>query len=377
MTEPIRVLQVMGLMNRGGAETMVMNLYRVIDKSKIQFDFVVHNSGEGAYDREITELGGRIFKAPKYNGKNHFIYKNWWNLFFKEHPEYKVIHSHIRSTAAIILKIAKKYGCTTIVHSHSTSSGCGISALVKNLYQCPIRYISDYFMGCSQVAGEWLFGKKICSTDRYINMRNAIDTSKYVYDKSVAHEVRSEFNYLNSDFVIGHVGRFSEPKNHMFLLEIFKELHDKDSNCKLLLVGDGELRSKIEGKICELGLNNCVKLAGSRSDVNRVLMAMDLFLFPSLWEGLPVSVVEAQASGLPCVVSSSVTNEVCLSELVTSISLSDDEMIWCDKIFKMIVEIKKSERHNMQETIVNAGYDVFETSKWLSDFYKKCYNEAI
>ncbi len=372
----IRVLQYIGSLSQGGSQAMIMNLYRSINKGEIQFDFVVNQSNKETFTDEVKSLGGRIFTAPRYNGKNHFAYKKWWNTFFKKHPEYKVVHSHIRSTASIVLKIAKKYGCTTIVHSHSTSSGSGISALVKNIYQYPIRYISDYFMGCSKASGEWLFGKKVCNSDKYINVKNAIDTSKYIYDDMVSKQARAELCYKDTDFVIGHVGRLSEPKNHIFLLKIFNELHKKNNNFKLLLVGDGDLRAQIEDKIDELNLNDCVKLVGSRSDVNRLLLAMDLFLFPSLWEGLPVSVVEAQASGLPCVISSSVTDEVVLSELVTSISLTDDEKTWCKKILKIVDETKKTSRPNMQECISKAGYDVVETTQWLSDFYKKCFLEA-
>ncbi len=372
----IRILQYIGTLQSGGSQAMIMNLYRAINKELIQFDFVVHNVNNETFTEEVEKLGGKIFVAPRYKGKNHFKYISWWNSFFKEHTEYKVVHSHIRSTAAIVLRIAKKYRCITIAHSHSTSSGNGIGSIVKNIYQFPIRYISDYFMGCSQIAGEWLYGKKICSSDKYINMRNAIEVNKYTFSSEIAKEVRDELN-LGDNTVIGHVGRFSEPKNHMFLLKVFAEIHKRDKKSRLLLVGDGELRSQIEKKITELNLNDSVILTGSRSDVNRLLMAIDIFIFPSIWEGLPVSVVEAQASGLQCAVSTSVTQEVCLSELVTRISLSSGAEFWCDKVFEMNEKLKMYGRPNVQDAICKAGYDANASAEWLSDFYYKCFKEAV
>ncbi len=363
----IRVLQVFGVMNRGGAETMIMNIYRAIDRDNIQFDFVIHGNQIGAYDEEIKALGGKIFQAPKYTGKNHFKYKKWWKNFFIQNPEYKIVHSHVRSTASIILGLAKKYNCITISHSHNTSSGFGISSIVKNFLQRRIRYISDYFMGCSEAAGLWLFGKKICQSDRYFNVRNAIDVQKYCYSKNIADEVRKELGYTDSDYIIGHVGRFSEQKNHMFLLDIFNEALKKNENCKLLLVGGGERKWLIEKKINELGLQNHVQLVGVRKDVERMLMAMDVFLFPSKFEGLPVSVIEAQASGVSCVLSSTISKEVCITELVRLVSLKES----CDNWSNIVLNCKTQHRVSPSEKIVSEGYDVSNSVIWLSQFYKK------
>src|SRR5690625_2672586 len=152
MQKPNRILHVFGGMGRGGAETMVMNLYRKIDRSKIQFDFIVHTQNKCDFDDEIELLGGRIYRVPRYNGKNHFQYKRAWHKFLMNHPEYKIIHGHVRSTASIYLKIANSYGLITISHSHNTSSGKGFSAIVKNIFQYKIRYIADYLFACSQTA---------------------------------------------------------------------------------------------------------------------------------------------------------------------------------------------------------------------------------
>lgn len=361
----IRVIQYIGSMKIGGSQSMIMDLYRNIDREIIQFDFVIHADGITPLAIEAQKMGAIIYECPRYCGKTARSYSKWWNDFFKQHPEYKIVHSHVRSTASIVLNIAKKHGCKTIAHSHSTSSGGGINAIVKNLFQYQIRFIADYFIGCSQEAGEWLFGKRVCISNRYFIVRNAIDSKKYIYDEIIANSVRKELGYSKNEIVIGHVGRFSKPKNHMFLLNVFNEIHKKNKQYKLLLVGDGELRDDIEQKIYEYGLSNEVTLLGVRSDVNRLMMAMDLFLFPSLWEGLPVSVVEAQAAGLPCVISDSITKEVCITPLVKQISLKCSIDEWC----KYITHNNTAKRSNTQQAIIDANYDIHNSAVWITKFY--------
>lgn len=365
MAQPIRILQVLGTLDRGGAEAMVMNLYRAIDRDKVQFDFVVHTAVPAAYDDEVIALGGKKYVAPRYSGKNHFAYKKWWERFFAEHSEYRIVHSHVRSTAAILLSIAKKHGCVTIAHSHSTSSGSGFSAFVKNMLQHPIRYVADYCIGCSQIAGEWLFGKKICVSDRYISMPNAIDVSSYGYDPNTAQILRRELDFREDDIVVGHVGRFSEPKNHLFLIDIFEQLYKHNDHYKLLLVGDGELQEQVRKKVQDRGLNNAVQFTGTRSDIPQLLMAMDVFLFPSKWEGLPVSVVEAQAAGLLCIISDVITHEVCITPLVQQISLHEPLSVWSSAVTKSIDTSHK----DVRQEIIAAGYDISNTARKMADFY--------
>ena len=215
MSDPIRIIQVFAQMNRGGAETMIMNLYRMIERSQIQFDFIVHTNEECAYDNEIRSLGGRIYRVPRYNGKNHFEYIKSWNKFFKTHPNYKIIHGHVRSTASIYLKIAKKFGLVTIAHSHSTSSGTGFSSIVKNILQYPIRNIADYLFACSEQSGEWLFGKNASKRNNFVILKNSIDVKKFVFNERVRFEKRKELK-IDDKFVIGHIGRFIPSKNHKF-----------------------------------------------------------------------------------------------------------------------------------------------------------------
>lgn len=371
MTKPVRILQVFGKMNRGGAETMIMNLYHNIDRSKVQFDFIIHTNEFCDYDCEISSLGGKIYRVPRYNGKNYFIYKESWNNFFQKHTEYKIIHGHVRSTASIYLKIAKKYGLITISHSHSTSSGSGFPAIVKNILQYPIRFTADYLFACSKSAGEWLFGKKACQSDNFFVLKNAIDTAKFTFDKNIRIQKRKELK-IEDKFVIGHVGRFTTVKNHIFLIDVFRAFHDKNAKSVLLLVGDGELRQSIEKKVRDLGLSDNVIFTGVRSDIPDLLQAMDVFLFPSLYEGLPVTLIEAQASGIKCFVSDSVTEEVKITNQVEFVSLEQSPENWAEEILKYE---DGYDRKDTYQEICNAGYDIKDNARWLQEFYLKEYNK--
>jgi len=362
----VRILHVLGGLNRGGAETMIMNIYRTIDRSKIQFDFVVHTDLHCDYTDEILDLGGIIYSIPKYNGKNHFKYKKKWELFFQEHTEYEILHSHIRSTATIFLPIAKKHGLKTIVHSHNTSSGKGVSAIVKDIYQLPIRCIADYFFACSVSAGKWLFGRKIISSDRFHIVRNAIDAHAYAYSEDVRKNIRKELHISDSCFVVGHIGRFHEQKNHDFLIEIFNEIHKNHANSMLILVGDGSEKEKIVSKVKKMNLSDNVVFTGVRNDVPSLLSAMDAFVFPSYFEGLGIVAVEAQASGLHTICADTIPQEARITDLFEYLSLSDDSKKWASSVMKYTGGY---ERHNMCLAICNAGYDINCTTGWIQDFY--------
>lgn len=365
MPQSIRVLQVFAQMNRGGAESMIMNLYRNIDRSKLQFDFVVHTDKKCAFDDEIQLLGGKIYRVPVYKGTNHFTYKKCWNTLLHEHPEYKIIHGHVRSTAAIYLKIAKNYGLMTIAHSHSTSSGTGLSAIAKNILQYPIRYTADYLFACSAFAGTWLFGEKACKKDNFFILNNAIDAKQFIYDEGKRNDKRREYQ-IEDKFVIGHVGRFQAPKNHEFLIDIFKIVHDQNNNAVLLLVGDGNLRLTIEKKVDCLGLTDNVIFTGVRSDIPELMQAMDVFVFPSLYEGLGIVAVEAQAAGLHCIVADTIAKEAYMTDLIETVSLKESADDWASKILKYIDGYK---RRNTYGQINLSGYDIGETTQWIEKFY--------
>lgn len=355
----IRVLHIVTDMRCGGLETMLMNYYRAIDRKNVQFDFLEHRPDESDYDREIKELGGRIYRIPRLNPFS-VRYKLILRKFFREHPEYRIVHVHQDCLSGIILKEAKRCGVKVrIAHSHSSNQDKNLKLLVKLYYK---RKISDYatdLLACSQEAGKWMF----CGSDFKV-LNNAINMEKYVYSKEIRHDIRKQFQIPKETLVIGHVGRFSYPKNHTYLLDIFKKISDQ-MDAVLVLVGDGELRKKIEDKILQLRLKDRVILTGIRSDVSDLLQAMDVFLFPSLYEGLPVTIVEAQAAGLPCLISDKVPIECKKTELVHQISLEEDIMCWVNEA----IEVSKMERKNMSKEIQMSGFDIGENAKKLAGYY--------
>lgn len=376
MKYPIRILHVLGRLDRGGAETMVMNLYRQMDRKQIQFDFILHTTDECSYSEEVRALGGRIYAVPAYTPSAAGQYRSAWKKFFGEHPEYKILHSHIRSTASLYLPIAKKYGLTTIVHSHNTSSGKGIKAAVKSVLQYPLRFQADYLFACGRAAGEWLFGKRACGSERFFILPNAIETEKFKYNVQKRQEVRKSLGCHESTLVIGHVGRFERQKNHNFLLRIFAEIEKERPDSRLILVGEGELREKTEQAAMELELTEKTVFLGNRDDVNELLQGMDAMVFPSLYEGLPVTIVEAQAAGLPVLMSDRVTKEVIMTELVHQQSLpdgkedvKDNAKNWACKVFA----ISGERRIGREQEIKTAGYDITMTAQWLWNFYRKLF----
>lgn len=367
----IRILHVLGGLGRGGAESMVMNLYRAIDRTQVQFDFIIHTEEHQAYYDEIISLGGRIYSFPAFNGKNYFKMKSIWKNFFKDHPEYKILHSHVRSYASLYLPIAKKAGLKTIIHSHSTSNGKGIASAVKRIMQYPLRWQADHFFGCSKEAGEWLFGKKVVENEKYHILQNAIDTEQYRFNPEIRREYREQLG-LGEKKTFIHVGRFHPAKNHTFLLNLFAEIHKQDSNTVLLLAGDGELRSAIESQIAELNLQNDVLLLGSRSDVPKLLMAADCFLFPSVWEGFGMVAVEAQAAGLPVICNTTIPQTVSVSKKCLFVS-TDDLNAWKRSAIDLINSSSRNDAHTMSE-IVEKGFDIKTSSRLLTEFYLANWN---
>ena len=362
----IRVLHVIGIMNRGGAETMIMNYYRHIDHQRVQFDFVENENDGAFFDEEIQKLGGRIFHCPKFSGINYIIYRKWWKSFFTNHREYSFVHGHIGSTASIYLAEARKQGIITIAHSHGIKS-VGFRQYLYDILSYRTRYIADYLFMCSRQAGLDRFGlHAISSHNRAFLIPNCIKADDFRYDELIRNRKRNELLLDESVLLFGHVGRLVEVKNHEFILNVFQEINTMVPSSRLLFVGDGELRSDIERRIELLGLKNKVILAGDRSDVNELLMAMDVMIFPSKNEGLPVTLVEAQCSGLPCVISDKVPSDSVLIESLVSVrSLNDSTKEWATTALRGCL-VNRSECADM---IKRAGFDIESKSKWLEDFY--------
>ncbi|MFV9551014.1 glycosyltransferase family 1 protein [Algibacter sp. PT7-4] len=378
--KPIRVLQVLTIMNLGGAETMIMNYYRHVDKSKIQFDFLLHRSERGFFDDEIESLGGKIYRMSPIRPHTHFLYKKKLEQFFDEHPEYNVVHSHLNALSSTILKIAKAKGIQTrIAHSHLAvepyvlkkifKKNTDIKATIKDAIQSLIKYKvkkhATHFFACGLKAGEWLYGKNNASKITIIN--NAINSSLFTYNPNLSLQVKKELG-VSGKKVIGHVGRFNEQKNHFFLIKIFNEILKKDKNCVLALAGNGNLMSPIKKEVKKLEIKNQVLFLGLQKNIPKLLQGFDLFLFPSLYEGLPVTLVEAQSSGLPIVTSNTVTTEVDITGLITFLDINNDsESKWA----KTVLNKLNYERLNTSSQIKKGGYDIYENASKLQEFYIK------
>lgn len=354
----IRVLHVVTYMGRGGLETMIMNYYRHIDRTKVQFDFLVHRSFTADYDNEILALGGNIYRIPKLNPFSP-LYFRALDSFFSEH-HYDIVHSHLDCLSAYPLKIAEKHGVKTrIAHAHNADQDHNLKYLIKAYAKRRIpRYATDFF-ACSQAAGQWMFPGQ-----RFQVMKNAIDVRQYIYNPETERKMKEKFG-LQNKFLIGHVGRFSPQKNHNFLIDIFQYVEKSEKSAVLLLLGAGDRKEKIESKVRQLGLQDKVIFLGSRDDIPEVLQALDVFVFPSLYEGFSIAVTEAQAAGLPCILSDRVPRECKLTENVEFLSLDLSPREWAEHI----IRYKGMPKENQFDVICNAGYDIEENAKQLENFY--------
>lgn len=362
----MRILQVVTNMDRGGLETMLMNYYRCIDREKVQFDFLVHRQERAAYDDEIELLGGKIYRLPRLVPWSR-SYLAAMNRFFEEHPEYRIVHVHQDCLSSVILKTAKSHGVPVrIAHSHSSSQDINLKYPIKLWYKRSIsKYATDLF-ACGNAAGDWMFSG---ATYRVIN--NGVYTPDYLPNVEKRHAIRDALG-LKDELVIGHVGRFSQPKNHPFLLKLFAALLKKTPNAVLLLVGGGENMPQIQSQAQALKIASHVRFLGIREDVSNLMQAMDVFVLPSLYEGLPVTMVEAQAAGLPCLISDKVPQECILTEgLVDVVPLSAGTEAWAKKI----LEKCNTPRIDHSAEIAAHGFDITTEAIKLQEFYQNAYEQ--
>ena len=372
--KPIKVLQVFTILNRGGAETNIMNYYRNIDRSSIQFDFLVHREDPGAYEKEIMELGGKIYRLPPVHPLHLQKYKAAVKKFFDRHPDYQIIHGQNSELGVFIYEEAKRRRIPVIIaHAHNAPkmSDYDVKFIFRELWKYRMRKSVNSFFTCGEDAAKWLFGEKRARTA--FLMTNAVDTLNFSFSGEVRSAVRKRLGRADTKNII-HVGRFNRQKNHAFLLQIFAGLLEKDPAYHLFLVGEGELRREIEAQISQLNLQAHVTLMGLREDVNELLQAMDVFLFPSLFEGLPVSLVEAQASGIQCVISDGIPEEAILvPENVTVISLKEKAEVWAERILALDL----SGRKDVSDIIIRKGYDIKENARKLENKYLDLLERSI
>lgn len=361
-----RVLHVFGALNRGGAESRTMDIYRKINRSKIQFDFMVHTEEEGIFEGEIRSLGGKIYRVPSYKIYNRLPYRRAWQHFLNEHPEISIVHIHTTNMAGEILPLlARRKIPVRISHSRCASNPDWPRHIVSRLSRRKINALSTHRFAVSTEAGRYVFGSEELETVRILP--GSIDAEAFQYNESTRFTMRRKLA-LEGKYAIGHVGRFSAEKNHAFLLSAFGTYAQSCSDAVLLLIGDGPLRGDMEKRIGEMGLEDRVFFLGLRQDVSEIMQALDLLALPSLYEGLPGVIIEGQAAGLPCLVSDTVSRECAiLPDYVEFLPTDQGTASWCSAFDRM----RGFPRKNTTEAIKKAGFDA-NTQVHL---YEKLYEE--
>ena len=341
-----------------------MNVYRPIDREEVQFDFLVHHIDDGPFYQEIESMGGKVYCLP---ARNEGLLKNKIALrkFFAEHKEYSVVHMHESSLSYIEpLVAAKSAGVPVrIIHSHSTHIlGSKLHIILHRLHSLKIHKVATHYLACGDLAGKWLYGKS--KVKNFTIIYNGINLESFKFNPDIRKQVRNELA-VGDAFVLGHVGRFMQVKNHKFLVEVFNEILKIQPDSYLVLAGTGELLESTKEYCKYLGIADRVKFLGVRKDISSLLQAMDAMILPSIYEGFPVTVVEAEASGLPVIMSDSITDEVMIKSNIIKISLEQTASRWAEKI---------CQHHNRiidNGLLYEAGLDISETSNKLLQLYAR------
>lgn len=363
----LRILQIGMTPNAGGIETFVMNYYRNIDKKEVQYDFVNIYNKELKNNDEIVSLGGKVYKVASYY-KHPFKYMKELKKIIND-GNYKIIHCNMSSAVFLWPLIAAKHSKAKIIiaHAHNSLSDKGaFKAIIHKINKRFIPIFANRYVYCSSKAGEWFFSNRIRKSKKYIKLNNAIDIDRFLYNEEIRKKIRKEKNIDEKTFVVGHVGRFVKVKNHTFLIDVFKSIKQKQSNSKLILIGDGELEKQIKEKVQKLNLQNDVIFLGTVNNVNEYMQAFDAFIFPSITEGLPFVGVEAQASGVNFFPSDSITEELNISKNINYISLDLSADEWANIILKRNINKKRMQAY---EEVSKNGFNIKEESNKLKQIY--------
>ena len=356
--EPIRVLQIVGIACNGGVEAVVLNYYRHMDKSKVQFDFVVHKNPAENFVAEVKKGGGRLYEVTPYN-KNIFAFTLEIYRIIKD-GNYDIVHSNMNSMSGFPLFAAWLAGAKVrILHNHTTDTKTeGFRTILKRVLRPFAKMFANRYWACSNLAGEWMYGEKAVKSGKITIIPNAIDLERFAFNLDKRKSLRQKLG-LEGKFVLGHIGRFAYQKNHSFLIDVFADVVRVKPEARLMLIGDGELKKTIEKKVVNLGLQDKVLFLGNRNDVADLYNVMDIFLLPSHYEGLPVVGVEAQANGLKCIMSDLVTEECRLTNNIYFINLHREIKKW---VFEIVREKKEHDREAI-EKVKKAGFDIQESVK--------------
>lgn len=363
----IRILHSVSNMDRAGIETMLMNYYRHIDRNRVQFDFLCNKTKPGAYDEEIKALGGRILHTSGLNPIKYGQYLACMHQIVQDHPEYQIIHAHNGALAAYPLYSAMREGIKhRICHVHSASLTVDYKLPVKLFCKPFLPHCANHYWACGTAAATFYYGEKRVDAGKTRVINNAIEIDRFLFNEKTRTDLRNQYG-LQGKFVIGHAGRFMTQKNHVFLIDVFAQVVRKNPNAFLVLLGDGELLSQMQEKVKALGLAGSVLFLGNVSNVNEWYQAMDLFVLPSIWEGLPVVGIEAQTADLPCIFSDDITREVDLLPTTKFMSRKLSAEQWADAILNTIPAEK---RNNRKKLIQDAGYDINVEAEKLVQLYE-------
>ena len=366
----IRVLHSVSNMDRAGIETMLMNYYRHMDREKIQFDFLCNKNKPGAYDAEIRSLGGRIFHAPGLNPAKYPAYLAYMGALFAQEPGYRILEAHNGALGVYALHAAKVHGVPVrIFHAHGASIAKDWKLPLKIVCKALLPRNTNGCFSCGDAAAAYYFQKQVAAAKQYVYVPNAIEVERFVFDGKIRDKIRQE-NGLAQKHVVGHVGRFMKQKNHCFLLAVFEEVARRDPEAVLVLLGEGERQDAVRRTVQERGLQDRVLFTGNVGNANEWYNAFDVFVLPSIWEGLPLVGVEAQANDLPCLFSDTITREIGLLQTTKFLSLQAPAAAWADAILDGFA---RRERKDNTALLTRNRYNIAWEAGKLQQRYEELY----
>lgn len=374
--QPKRILHIVSSMDRGGAETLIMNVYRNINLTKYQFDFVCHKDVKGHYDDEIFQLGGRIYRIPSLGQIGPIRYMIRLIKIIKSQP-FIAIHSHTDFQSGFPALAGRIVGIKhRICHSHSTGwlrNNHIKNRIIFKFLRFLINFSATRFCSCSKDAGAFLFGGRAFKSNKGMILRNGIDLENFMkVEKLPRKTLYEELSLPEDSILIGHVGTFSESKNHIFIIKIIKQLVEKDNRYHLILVGDGPLKLSIEEEAERIGISEHIKFLGVREDIPRLMKAFHVFLFPSFFEGFGLVAIEAQSVGTPCILSDTIPKETDMGlGLISFVSLDKSVDVWCKQV-ESSLNCKRPKKTRIIRQVIMNGYDIRNNiNEWLSLYGEK------
>lgn len=362
MEKPIRILQIVPNMQSGGLETFLMNIYRNIDKEKVQFDFLVHYLEKKFYDNEIEKLGGKVYRFSLRNDNDILKYIYELNAFFRKHKEYKVIHCHMESIGFLVFLLAKLHGVKVrIAHSHNTDTEKNLKGFLKKIMMKPFKYISTKNYACSSEAGKYLFGKKSFKV-----IPNAIDIEKFKYNNETRKRIRKSLSISEDVVLLGNIGRLCKQKNQIFALKVLNKILTKNKKYKLMIIGEGSEKKELDAFIEKNNLADKVIILSPQKNIEDYYQIFDIFIFPSFFEGLGIVLIEAQVSGLKCIISKNIPEEVCVNKNIIRLDLKEN--LWEEEILNYDF-IRCNISENMEK------FNIKKISKYMEEEYSHFYKE--